>query len=179
LITNVNLKNQGQIANLPLDVVVETNAHFSHDEVRPLAAGSLPDGLASLIQRHSANQEMIVTAALEQDKDLAFQAIYNDPTNSLTIDRTWEMFKEMLLASREFYPVGICNPHRQVSHCHRSHPHLLSQQTHGLSAWLIQCGAVTRPRIGSGTSRDVRQLESISGNRFLNLQYWSRITKGL
>jgi alpha-galactosidase len=96
LVTNVNLKNQGQIANLPLDVVVETNAHFSRDEVRPLSAGSIPAGLLPLIQQHSANQELIIESALTGDNDLAFQAIYNDPTTSLTIDKAWEMFTEML-----------------------------------------------------------------------------------
>jgi alpha-galactosidase/6-phospho-beta-glucosidase family protein len=98
-VTNVNLKNQGQIANQPLDAVVETNAHFSRDEVRPLSAGSLPVGLAPLIQQHSANQELIISAALTHDKDLAFQAIFNDPTNSLPIDYAWEMFNEMLDAN--------------------------------------------------------------------------------
>jgi alpha-galactosidase len=101
LVTNVNLKNQGQIANLPLEVVVETNARFSRDEVRPLAAGSLPAGLLPLIAQHSANQELIIAAALSQDKDLAFQAIYNDPSNSLTIDQTWKMFNEMLGAREQ------------------------------------------------------------------------------
>ncbi len=98
LVTNVNLKNSGQIANLPLDVVVETNAHFSRNEVRPLAAGSLPAGLLPLIQQHSANQELIIESALTGNKDLAFQALYNDPTNSLTLDQTWEMFNEMMNA---------------------------------------------------------------------------------
>lgn len=96
LVTNVNFKNQGQIANLPLDVVVETNAHFSRDEVRPLSAGSIPPGLAPLIQTHSANQELIIEAALTQDKDIAFQAIRNDPTTALPIDEAWEMFNAML-----------------------------------------------------------------------------------
>lgn len=96
LVTNVNLKNQGQIANLPLDAVVETNAHFSCDEVRPLSAGLISAGLLPLIQQHSANQELIIESALTGDKDLAFQAIYNDPTTSLTIDKAWEMFNEML-----------------------------------------------------------------------------------
>lgn len=98
LVTNVNLKNTGQIANLPLDLVVETNAHFSRNEVRPLAAGSLPAGLLPLIRQHSANQELIIESALSGEKDLAFQAIYNDPINSLTIDKTWEMFDEMMNA---------------------------------------------------------------------------------
>jgi alpha-galactosidase len=39
IVTNVNAENQGQVANLPLRAVVETNACLSRDEVRPLAAG--------------------------------------------------------------------------------------------------------------------------------------------
>lgn len=100
LMTNVNLKNQGQIANLPSDVVVETNAHFSRDEVRPLAAGSIPPGLEPLIHQHSANQELIVEAAISKNKDLAFQAVFNDPSNLLDIDTTWEMYTHLLQASR-------------------------------------------------------------------------------
>ena len=94
-VTNVNVFNQGQIANLPADVVVETNALFSRDRVQPLAAGSLPPGVHALISRHVANQEMIIEAALTQNKDLAFQAVFNDPTTNLPIDQAWQMFEEM------------------------------------------------------------------------------------
>ena len=94
-VTNVNFANQGQIANLPPDVVVETNAMFSHDRVQPLAAGSLPDGVHAMISRHVANQEMIIEAALTDNKDLAFQAVFNDPTTNLPIDRAWQMFEEI------------------------------------------------------------------------------------
>jgi alpha-galactosidase len=104
LITNVNVGNQGQITNLPLNAVVETNAHFTRDEVRPLAAGELPVGLQPLIGQHVANQEMIVEAALTHDRDLAFQAVYLDPASHLSIDRAWEMFKRLLVASRDFLP---------------------------------------------------------------------------
>ena len=102
LVTNVNVENTGQIANLPLGAVVETNALFSRGQVRPLAAGSLPKSLQPLIARHVANQEMIVEAALARDMDLAFQAVFNDPTNRLPIDETWTMFNEMLNVSRDF-----------------------------------------------------------------------------
>jgi len=57
-----------------LHAVVETNVHVSRDNVRPLTAGALPAGLSTLINQHSANQEMIVEAALADDTDLAFQA---------------------------------------------------------------------------------------------------------
>jgi len=104
LLTNVNLKNEGQVANLPLDAVVETNAHFSRDEVRPVQSGSIPPGLEPLIRQHSANQELVVEAALSKNKELAFQAIFNDPSNSLDIDSAWEMYTLLLQASRGFLP---------------------------------------------------------------------------
>jgi alpha-galactosidase len=104
LVTNVNVENQGQIANLPLHAVVETNAHFSRDEVRPIAAGALPTGVQSWIARHITNQELIVEAALRRDKDLAFQAVFNDPANCLPLDEAWEMFNQLLQVGREFLP---------------------------------------------------------------------------
>lgn len=104
LVTNVNMENEGQVSNLPLRAVVETNARFSQDEVRPLVAGALTPGLQPLIARHVSNQELIVEAALARDKDMAFEAVYNDPTNRLPIDESWEMFNRMLRASREYLP---------------------------------------------------------------------------
>ncbi len=104
LISNVNLPNRGQIANLPLGAVVETNAHFGRDEVRPLTAGSLPAGLAPLVARHAANQELIIDAALNNDPELAFQAMYLDPANRLDVDDTWKMFRRMAAINRDFLP---------------------------------------------------------------------------
>lgn len=104
LVTNVNVENRGQISNLPLGAVVETNARFARNRVEPLVAGALPTGVQSLVARHVSNQEMIVQAALTRDKDLAFQAVLNDPTNQLPPDETWKMFNEMLEASRAFLP---------------------------------------------------------------------------
>ncbi len=104
LVTNVNMENVGQLANLPLRAVVETNARLTRDQVRPVAAGALPPGLLSLIARHVSNQEMLVQAALTRDRELAFQAVFGDPTNRLPIDESWEMFNAMLRASRQFLP---------------------------------------------------------------------------
>jgi len=101
LVTNVNLENQGQISNMPLNNVVETNAQFSHDSVRPLAAGALPAGIASLLNMHSSNQEQIIEAALTDDTDLAFQAFYNDPANTLPVDIAWELYNKLLQINKE------------------------------------------------------------------------------
>jgi alpha-galactosidase/6-phospho-beta-glucosidase family protein len=94
LVTNVNKKNVGQISNLPWDVVVETNARFSRDRVDPVSAGALPPGVETLVSTHVNNQEIIVEASLTEDEDLAFQAIFNDPCTTATIDDAWDMFQE-------------------------------------------------------------------------------------
>jgi len=104
LVTNVNMENVGQISNMPLHAVVETNAHFSRDRVRPLTAGALPAGIAPLINQHSANQELIVEAALTKNTDLAFQAFFSDPSNHLPIDTAREFFNRILQVNREYLP---------------------------------------------------------------------------
>jgi alpha-galactosidase len=105
LVTNINMKNVGQISNMTLHTVVETNAHFSRDNVHPLTAGSLPAGLAPLINQHSANQELIMEAGLTENLDLAFQAFFNDPAHHLPIDTAWELFNKMLQVNREYLPL--------------------------------------------------------------------------
>jgi len=57
-----------------------------------------------LVNLHCANQELIIEAALAGDRDLAFQAFQNDPTNHLPIDLAWEFFNRMLQVSREYLP---------------------------------------------------------------------------
>jgi alpha-galactosidase len=101
-VTNVNMENDGQVSNLPAHAVVETNAHFSQDHARPIKAGALPTGLAPLVNLHCANQELIIEAALTGDRDLAFQAFQNDPTNHLPIDVAWEFFNRMLQVSHGY-----------------------------------------------------------------------------
>jgi galacturan 1,4-alpha-galacturonidase len=95
IVTNLNLENSGQIPNLPLHAVVETNAHIDAGRALPIVAGSLPPGLQPLIARHVANQELIVEAALTSNADLAFQAIYSDPTVNLPIDVAWGLFNDI------------------------------------------------------------------------------------
>jgi galacturan 1,4-alpha-galacturonidase len=94
-VTNINFKNQGQVSNLPLQAVLETNAYLGRDQVQPLMAGGLPAGVHALVAQHVADQEMIIDAALSRDKDLAFHAVFDDPTTNLPIDKAWAMFNEI------------------------------------------------------------------------------------
>jgi alpha-galactosidase len=75
----VNLPNVGQIANLPLDCIVETQAIANNQGLTPLAFGELPRGVLSQVRLHSDIQEMIVEAALTGDRELALQGFLLDP----------------------------------------------------------------------------------------------------
>jgi alpha-galactosidase len=96
------MENVGQISNVPLRAVVETNAYFSRANIRPLSAGALPAGLAPLVNQHIANQELIIEAALTKNMDLAFQAFFDDPTNHLPIDASWEFFNRLLQVNQKY-----------------------------------------------------------------------------
>ncbi|MBE5986017.1 MAG: alpha-glucosidase/alpha-galactosidase [Paenibacillaceae bacterium] len=79
-ISNVNIPNSFlQIANLPEDAVVETNAVFGRDSIKPVIAGSIPEEVLELIKPHVANHERILKAALTCDRTLVYEAFLSDP----------------------------------------------------------------------------------------------------
>lgn len=96
LVTNMNLPNQGQVANLPQGAVVETNALITRDSVRPVMAGSLPSSILGHVARHVANQSTILDAALHRDAQTAFPAFMNDPLVDITLTEGEELFATML-----------------------------------------------------------------------------------
>jgi len=102
--TNVNLPNRGQIPGLPLGAVVETNAQFRQDSLSPVIPKALPAPLLSLIRRVVEVQQLTLQAAAEKDRDLAFQALLNDPLCTIPVDRAWHMFDELLTANRDMLP---------------------------------------------------------------------------
>lgn len=100
----VNVPNRGQIANLPMDAVVETLAIVGPHEVTPLTVGNLPPAIQAMCNTHVQNQEMIVEAAMTGDRNLALQALYNDPLIK-EFDFIPKMFDEMLEANRDYLPI--------------------------------------------------------------------------
>ena len=79
-ISNVNIPNSFlQIANLPKDAVVETNAVFSRDSIKPVIAGTIPQEVLELIKPHVDNHERILNAALTCDRTLVYEAFLCDP----------------------------------------------------------------------------------------------------
>jgi alpha-galactosidase/6-phospho-beta-glucosidase family protein len=75
----VNVPNEGQIDNVPRDAVVECIAEISSLGVQPLAVGPLPHAAYAVIAPHVARQELIVEAALTDQREPALAALATDP----------------------------------------------------------------------------------------------------
>ena len=71
MITNVNLPNVGQIPNLPLGAVVETNAIFRSDEVSPVCAGNIPKSIYAMVAHILGEQEALDEAIAQRDLEKA------------------------------------------------------------------------------------------------------------
>lgn len=102
LVTNVNLPNRGQIPNLPLGAVVETNAIFTSDSVTPVFAGEMPPAILGLTSRTVENQQLVVKAVMEKDLKPAFNAFINEVSNHLDLEDSKKLFDEMIENTKEY-----------------------------------------------------------------------------
>lgn len=102
MLSNVNIPNTGrQIGNLPESAVVETNAVFERDAIRPVLAGCLPDNIRALTMPHVENHERILKAALTMDRELVVSAFLHDPLvrGRVTEKQARELAFDMLSAT--------------------------------------------------------------------------------
>ncbi len=105
LVSNVNVPNRGQIPNLPLGAVVETNALFGLNRIEPVYAGPVPANILPLIARHVYNQENTLRAALTCDRKLGFTTFMNDPQmGHVTPEEGQKLFDDMLENQRKYLP---------------------------------------------------------------------------
>lgn len=109
VVSNVNLPNAGQISNLPLGAVVETNAVFARDSVRPVLAGALPEGVRRLVLPHVENHALTLRAALECDRELVVCALLNDPNTAAKCTDEGELRRladDMIAGTARYLPEG-------------------------------------------------------------------------
>lgn len=104
IVTNVNIPNKGQIENLPIDAVVETNAFFSGDSLKPVHAGKVEPALNALFERIVEEQETVCDAALTGDYEKAFVAFVNNPNVCLGFEDARNLFNEMLENTKKYLP---------------------------------------------------------------------------
>ena len=102
LITNVNIPNRGQIPNLPLGAVVETNAIFRTDELTPVMAGEIPTEIYPLVSKICAEQEAVSSAIANRDIEAIFNAFASDPLVTCDIKSARKMFDEMVDSTKSY-----------------------------------------------------------------------------
>ncbi len=101
----VNMPNQGQIENLPEDVVVETFATVTADGITPKPSGKLPGSVGSLCRLHADVHELTVKAALEGDRDVLLEALSLDPLSGCAdFSELGDLADELLQANRKWLP---------------------------------------------------------------------------
>ena len=109
VISNVNIPNTNrQITNLPEDAVVETNAVFERDAIRPVIAGALPEGVLRLTMPHVKNHETTLQAALTYDRSLVVKAFLNDPLvkGRASEEEVGKLVDDMIRDTMKYLPRG-------------------------------------------------------------------------
>ena len=99
----LNLLNAGQVANIAEGAIVESPAIVDRTGVRPMKAGSLPQGIAAMSNMQIMIRRMVVEAALRGDRGLALKAVLADPVTHDTAAAE-AVFDELFEAHRVALP---------------------------------------------------------------------------
>lgn len=107
IVSNVNLPNRGQVDNLPLGAIVETNALFRCGDILPVDAGALPGNILALVAGHAHNQRNTLAAALATNYKLVLTTLLHDPLMAAVppVDAD-AMLKEMMQNIAAYLPKG-------------------------------------------------------------------------
>ncbi len=103
-VTNVNIPNLGQMPELPNGAIVETNAYFSSDSVRPVFAGTLPDAVHTLVDRICREQQTVLEGVFDNDYEKVFSAFMNSPNMNLDFVDGRKLFNEMIENTKKYLP---------------------------------------------------------------------------
>ena len=103
VVSNVNLPNRGQMPQLPLGSIVETNCVFSNDQLCPVTAKPLPSGAATLVAWNCANIDTCYEGIRQRDLGKIFQSFINQPLCAgLSIADARTLFNQMCHNTRAY-----------------------------------------------------------------------------
>jgi alpha-galactosidase len=104
-----NVRNDAAISNLPDDCCVEVPCLVDRAGVQPTRVGDLPPQLVALNRQYLNVCELTVRAALEERRDLVYQAALLDPNTAatLSIDEILQVCDELIDAHGELIAEGI------------------------------------------------------------------------
>ena len=101
-----NVVNDGCIANLAADCIVEAPCFVDRTGISVPPVGDLPMGCAAVCAQSVRVQRLAVEAAVHGDVTLLKQAVLLDPLTGavLTPPEVWQMVDDMLLAEEQWLP---------------------------------------------------------------------------
>ena len=102
LVTNVNIPNIGQISNLPMGAVVETNAILRAGTLEPIAAGEIPESIYPMVSRICEIQEIVSEGIAERNVDKIFEGFAKDPLVTCSREDAKKLFDEMIENTKEY-----------------------------------------------------------------------------
>lgn len=103
VVSNVNMPNYGQMPQMPLGSVVETNCVFSHDNMAPVLARPLPEGACSLVYRACTNVDTLYDGIRERNLDKIYLSFVNQALcSTLGMEDSRALFGEMCENTREY-----------------------------------------------------------------------------
>ncbi|GAE07807.1 alpha-galactosidase [Paenibacillus sp. JCM 10914] len=101
-----NVVNQGIIANLPDDAIVEAPGYVDRNGISMSHVGKLPLGPAAVCSASISVQRLAVEAAVHGDDLLLRQAFMMDPLVGAVCNpkEIWQLVDEMLIAGEAWLP---------------------------------------------------------------------------
>lgn len=103
VVSNANTVNRGQMPQLPLGTVVETNHVFSENSVSPIVSSPLPGNVAALVSQNAWNIENTYYGIKERNLNRIFEAFMAQPLCAeLTCAAGEALFREMILNTRTY-----------------------------------------------------------------------------
>lgn len=101
-----NVKNNGIIANLPHDAIIEAPGYVDRNGISMPTVGELPLGPAAVCNVSISVQRLAVEAAVRGDDQLLRQAFMMDPLVGAVCNpkEIWQLVDEMLVAQEQWLP---------------------------------------------------------------------------
>ena len=103
VVSNANVPNAGQMPQLPLGSIVETNCVFDQGSVKQVAAKALPGAVLSMVMPNALNIENLYAGIKARDLHRCFEAFLAQPLCTGLSQETGEcLFREMTLGTKSY-----------------------------------------------------------------------------
>lgn len=100
-VSNANTVNVGQMPDLPIGSIVETNCVFSQNSLKPITAKRLPQNVNAMVLRNALNIENAYYGIKHRNVNEIFEAFVNQPLcSTISLDDAKELFNSMINATK-------------------------------------------------------------------------------